>query len=120
MLEVEARQVQGRVHSDFRIVARMQPRDDGFHLFEIGADGTYAVELMQAGEWRMLKDWTLSDSIRPGIGATNYLRVAYDGTRFSFYVNGALLADLVDNTYAAGTIGLAAGTFKKGPGGRAL
>jgi hypothetical protein len=110
-IEVDARTVQGPLDNNFGILVRYQPDDDNFYWFEISADGYYSVDLMQAGEWVGLVDWTESDAINQGLEATNHLVVVCNRDQFTFYVNDTYLTVVSDATFAAGNIGLAAGTY---------
>ncbi|MGQ9598028.1 MAG: zinc ribbon domain-containing protein [Anaerolineae bacterium] len=110
-VEVDARQVEGPVGSNFGLLIRYQPDDENFYWFEISSDGYYSVDLMRAGQWVTLVDWNTSDAIEQGIGATNHLKVECIGNRFLFYVNGLLLTEVTDSAFRSGNIGLAAGTF---------
>ena len=97
-VEVDVRQMAG-------------PLDDNFYWFQISADGYYSVDLMQAGEWVTLISWTESAAINQGLGVTNHLKVGCHGDQFAFYANDAYLTTVTDDTFPAGSIGLATGTF---------
>jgi hypothetical protein len=109
--EVDARTVEGPLDNNFGLLVRTQPDDDNFYWFQISADGYYSVDRMQAGEWIGMVDWTESDAINQGIGATNHLKVVCDQELFSFYVNGTYLTGVTDASFSSGNIGLAVGTF---------
>jgi hypothetical protein len=109
-VEVDARQVEGPLDSSFGLVVRVQPDDENLYRFAISADGYYVVDLYQNGQWTTLKDWEASEAIHQGLNAVNRLWVVCDRSKFSFYVNDAHLADLIDNTFSSGQIGLTVGS----------
>jgi hypothetical protein len=110
-VEVDARTVEGPLDNSLGILVRYQPDDDNFYWFQISADGYYSVDMLQAGEWVGLVDWTESAAINQGLGATNHLAVTCAGDQFTFYVNDTYLTSMSDATFEAGNVGLAAGTF---------
>jgi hypothetical protein len=114
VVEVEARQLAGDSESSFGLLLRMQNGVE-FYRFEITGSGLYIIERRHSdGAWtRLIEDWTESSLINQGLNAPNRLRVAAMGPLLSFYVNDLLLQEVTDATYAAGTIGLDAGTFNQ-------
>jgi hypothetical protein len=110
-VEVDARQVEGPLDNNFGLLIRYQPDDESFYWFQISSDGYYSVDLTQADDWITLVDWETSDAIQQGVGASNHLKVVCQGDGFSFYVNGVYLTSVSDDTFGAGSIGLAVGTF---------
>jgi hypothetical protein len=44
-------------------------------------------------------------------GQENHLSVECDGIRLRLYVNGSLLAEVIDSDFSYGDVGLIAGTF---------
>jgi len=109
--EVEVRQVAGPLDDNFGLLVRYQDDDENFYWFQISGDGYYSVDRMQAGEWLTLVPWAESEAINQGLGAVNHLTVVCHGDQFAFYVNDAYLTTVTDDTFPAGSIGLAAGTF---------
>jgi len=107
-IEVDARAMEGPVDNSFGLLVRYQADDQSFYAFQISSDGYYSVDMLQAGAWVALVDWTAAESIHQGLGAINRLRVVCDRSRFRFYANGSLLTEILDNTYAAGNVGLIA------------
>jgi hypothetical protein len=110
VVEVDARQVEGPLDNSFGLVVRVQPDDENLYRFAISGNGYYVVDLYQNGQWTTLKDWEASEAIQQGLNAVNRLRVVCDRSKFSFYVNDAHLADLIDNTFSSGKIGFTVGT----------
>jgi hypothetical protein len=111
ILEVEARQVEGPLDNNLGLLVRYQEEDDSFYWFQISSDGYFSVDLREAEDWVSLIGWQASEAIRQGLDATNHLRLVCRGNEFTFYVNDEPLTTLVDEAYAAGNIGLAAGAF---------
>lgn len=111
VLEVEARQVEGPLDNNLGLLVRYQEGDDSFYWFQISSDGYFSVDLREADDWTSLIGWQASDAIAQGLNATNHLRLVCRGNEFTFYVNDSPLTTLVDDAYAAGNIGLAAGAF---------
>jgi 3-keto-disaccharide hydrolase/zinc-ribbon domain len=110
-VEVDARQAEGPLDNNFGLLIHYQTDDQDFYWFEISGDGYYSVDMRQAGQWSTLVDWSTSDAINQGVGATNHLKVVCAGNHFSFYVNDILLTEMSDSAFSSGNIGLAVGTF---------
>lgn len=86
---------------------------DNFYLFSVSNDGYYLLEMLQDGGWITLIDPTLSEEVD---AARNTLRVEMRGDRIALYVNGALLEETTDSTFASGDVGLAVSTFPDSTG----
>ena len=114
-IEVDARQVEGSLDSTLGPIVRVQAEEEQYYWFQISGDGYFSVELKEDGEWILLHGWEESEAIQQGLEATNQLRVICYRDRFSFYVNGVRLIDVVDDTLRAGIIGLAAGAYEEPP-----
>jgi len=109
---VEARRVEGPLDNQYGVIARYRDRGN-FYVFAISSDGMYAVQMLRDDEWVDLVTWTASDVVRQG-EATNLLRVECRGTRMRFFVNDEMLAEVEDDTFSSGDVGLLAGTFAEG------
>ncbi len=112
-LTVEASQVAGPDDNEYGVLVRMQdPRN--FYAFSISGDGYFMVSRFVDGVRQPLgADWTPSDAIYPGIG-TNVLEVVAQGNRLTFIVNDRQLAQVEDDRFSHGDIGLYAGSFYEG------
>jgi len=111
--EADARYVSGPDDGDFGLVARSRG-DSDFYLFAVNSRlSAYSVQTCQDGSWAELAEWTDSEAVHPGM-QTNHLRVECLGSGMRFYVNGQLLAEVVDSTFTSGSIGLLAETFEEG------
>ncbi len=109
-LAVEATQVSGPDDNEYGVLARMSDPDH-FYCFSISGDGYYQVSKYEAGTRTPLAgDWTPSDAINTG-AATNILEVNCNGAMLTFVVNGVQVAQVEDDTYSKGDIGLYAGAF---------
>ena len=103
--------MEGPLDNNLGLLVRYQDDDDSFYWFQISSDGYFSVDLREADDWVSLVGWQASEAIEQGLNATNRLRLVCQGNEFAFYVNDSLLTMLVDDAYAAGNIGLAAGAF---------
>jgi hypothetical protein len=117
----------GDDNTGYGVVFRHQDELNHYH-FLISGDGYYKVTRVLNGEAKTLTaDWRPSEYINQG-DAANVVRVVGQGDKFQFYVNdhmltdlcigervtafdcggGTLSAELVDDTFARGSIGAAA------------
>jgi hypothetical protein len=110
-LSVEATQVSGPDDNEYGVLVRMEDPDH-FYRFSISGDGYYLISKHDGEKWEVLSgdDWAPSDAIHPGTAA-NLLVVICQGEVMSFSVNGVQLAEVRDNSYPRGGIGLYAGSF---------
>jgi len=114
IIEVDATQVLAPANNNnaYGVKCREQPNGGGYGLV-ISGDGYYSIQIVVEGDWNPLVEWTRSDVIRQG-NDTNHIRAVCDGTHLALAVNGELLAEAEDTTYAEGDIGLAATTLEEG------
>lgn len=115
VIEVDATQVAGPVnnHNAYGVKCRVQgggTGGDGYALI-IGANGQYSIQVIRQGNYDMLVGWGTSMAINRG-NATNHIRAVCVGTRLALFVNGELLAEVEDATYASGDISLMAATLE--------
>jgi len=112
-LRVDATQVSGPQDNEYGVLVRMQD-DQHFYAFSISGDGYARVARYDAGTWTVLgSDWTPHAAIAQG-EATNQLEVIAQGSTFDFRVNGEPVAQVEDDAYAMGRLGLYAGAFTEG------
>jgi len=109
VLEVEATQVEGPDDNQYGVLYRYVDTDN-FYLFTVSGDGYYAVAKYQDDEPEMLLEWTSSPIINLG-QRTNNLAVVAAGSHFGFYINGEHVADVTDQSFPEGDIGVMAGSF---------
>ncbi len=137
-VRVQARAVEGPENNGFGVVFR-QIDPDNLYYFLISSDGWYQVSRVLDGDSRELSTWIETPHVNQGIGAVNTLRVVGRGDSFQFYVNdqplllcipdnpealstynwlddvcvdGAMRDTLVDDSIAAGRLGVAAMTIQ--------
>lgn len=111
-LEVQAQQTAGNPESSYGLLVGLT--DSGsFYRFEITSNGLYMIERHNGdGSWRQyLGDWTPSPAINQGLNTSNQLKVEVNGSSLSFYVNGNLLHEILEDSVTPGAIALDAGTF---------
>ena len=87
---------------------------DNYYEFDISNDGYFAIFALLDGEFVPLQDWTPTQSIGSGDGATNQLAVSCVGETLSLAVNGVQLASVTDSRLTTGDIGFTAGTYETG------
>jgi hypothetical protein len=112
-IEVDAQQVAGPLDGYYGVLIRYQPEAGNYYIFKVAVAGYYGVDLRSQGEWVTLVPWAASDAVKQGLGTSNRLQVLAAGDRFAFYVNDLFLAEVTDDTYHSGTIGLGAGAFEE-------
>ncbi len=139
-LHAEAQAVDGPENNGFGLVFRQQDPNN-LYYFLISSNGWYQVIRVIDGEERELSDWVPSEVINQGLNAPNTLRVIGQGDTFAFYINGervdlcipdkpdavstfsggecfegTMRDTLVDETFAAGHLGVVAITESRQPG----
>jgi len=109
-LTVDATQVAGPDDNEYGVLVRM--KDSGsFYRFSISGDGYYMISKYDGDIWTPLSgDWAPSDAIHSG-QAKNQIVVVCDGAHLEFFVNDVLMAEIDDESYAKGGIGLYVGSF---------
>jgi hypothetical protein len=90
--------------------------DDQFYYFAISADGYYGIFRMdEDGELRPLTGSAMRRSATiHADGTDNRLTVSCEGPELTFYVNGAMLAQVEDDLLSKGDVGMATGTISAG------
>lgn len=112
VIEVDATKAGGPDDNDFGLICRYQNLEN-FYFFLISSDGYYAIGKTEAGEQVLLEP---ADQMQPSeaifTGDTkNHLRAECVGSRLTLIINGEFVADVEDNTFLEGDVGLIAGTF---------
>lgn len=111
-LAVEATQVAGPDDNEYGILLRLKDASN-FYRFSISGDGYYAISKFEDGVPEDIVNWTPSEAIQQG-QASNLIEVIAVGDQFTFRVNGQELAQVEDDTFSRGDVGLYAGTFYEG------
>jgi hypothetical protein len=111
-IEVDASKIAGPDDNDFGIICRFQD-ENNFYFFEISSDGYYGIGKYINNQLTLLNNTKMqaSEIIHQG-NASNHLRADCDQSNLVFYVNGQKLAQISDNDFKSGDVGLIAGTFK--------
>jgi len=112
-LEVEAKKIGGPDNNNYGLLCRYQDRHN-FYFLIVSSDGYYGIGKVENGTQRLIQPDQMHPSwaIRKGPGP-NHLRVVCAGSRLALWVNGELVAETQDSTFAAGDIGLIAGSFEE-------
>ena len=79
-------------------------------IFEFSCDGAYRIAKWDGTNWDELQSWTASGNITAGPDQTNRMGVKAVGNTFQLYVDGILLAEVMDNEFGSGRFGLVAGS----------
>jgi hypothetical protein len=112
-LEVDAVQTAGPATGYYGLVCRHISGED-YYAFAIGGDGFFGIGLVENGEkLRWLQEGVApAGIIQPG-NAVNRIRADCVGDTLSLYTNGQKLAEVLDDTFAAGDTGLLTATRKE-------
>lgn len=103
LLGVDVRQTSGVLTAHYGLVFRLH--DSGnYYYFSARDAGDFSVWLHYKNNWYTLIDWTASAALKPG--QVNRLEVAAQGARYSFYINGAYVGQIVDDHFSDGAVGL--------------
>lgn len=109
-IEVDTIKVGGDRNNRFGIICRLQGVN--FYTFMISSDGYFGIGKVKDEIYELVGMSSLQPSEAIQVGsAANHLRADCIGNRLSFYVNGALLAEVQDDDLASGDIGLIAGSY---------
>ena len=111
-IEVDATYIGGGLDNHFGVICRAVDVDN-FYVMMISSDGFYAItKRVEADSLSIIGSeiFEFSDVIRQGV-ATNHIEVDCIGDTLSLTVNGTLLAEVQDTSFAMGDVGLLAGTF---------
>jgi hypothetical protein len=111
IVEVDATKAGGPDDNDFGVICRYQDIEN-FYFFLLSSDGYYGIGRVVDGEQTLIGDDQLypDDAIRQG-EATNHIRADCVGSSLTLHINGVELAEVQDDTFASGDVGLLAGTF---------
>jgi hypothetical protein len=90
-----------------------EPRDGvnqefNAYVLETGDLGEYGVWRRDGDHWVDLVPWTRSSAVRSG-GSPNDLEVRAVGDQLSFSVNGSVVAEVTDDAYPQGSVGIFVG-----------
>lgn len=106
VLEVEATPLTINFDNGYGVMCRADTANNGDgYYFMINANGYYSIRIGQGSDILPLVDWTQSDAIRTEIDQ-NTIGAACIDDNLAMYVNGEVLAEVTDETYASGYAGL--------------
>jgi hypothetical protein len=111
-VEVEAYRESGDADNDYGVICRFQGKND-FYAGLISSDGYYGIFKIKGGEYSILGMDVMAKS--PAIKSNseiNLIRLDCKGSNLTLYVNGIQLDMRQDADFAAGDVGLLAGTYK--------
>ena len=114
IVEVDATTLAGPQDNDFGVQCRVQDGEN-FYFLLISADGFQVIGKVLKGEPTFLSADVMqpSDAIAQG-NETNQLRADCVGKELTLTVNGALVAQAADDSFAGGDVGLTAGSYVEG------
>lgn len=110
-IEVETTKIDGPDDNDFGLICRYR-NGDNFYAFLISSDGYYGIARVSDGQYKLLGNdgMQYSEVIEQG-NATNRIRGDCAGSTLTLYVNGSMLAEIQDDSFQSGEVGLVAGTY---------
>jgi hypothetical protein len=108
-LELETRSLIASEDVDYGVLFRYQSQSD-YYLFGIGGDGYFTIAVVRHGELTPLRAWQQWPHVRRG-AAANRLRVRCQGGLCRFYVNDEFTAEVIDESFLAGNMGIWAQSF---------
>ncbi len=104
-LQVSAKHIVGsKTSSSWGAIFRAQDHLNYF-VFRLTDNQLFTVAVVEEGEWQMLVDWTVSRAIRPY--GVNQLTVLGRGAHLVLSINGEVVAELDDDRFGRGYVGLA-------------
>jgi hypothetical protein len=103
-LEIDARKVDGPNGAGYGLAFRSAGWDSTY-VFNITGDGNYTLFKIVDGQRSDVVGWASAPDIINRDNSTNHLRVVCQGSHIWCYVNGQLLADVMDESHAEGEIG---------------
>ena len=110
---MDAFKVGGERDNRFGVICRAKGTDS-FYTFIISSDGYYGVGKVEQQSYELIDTDALlpSEAIKKG-SAINRIRAECVGERLTLYVNGIKIAEYQDAEFAAGDVGLIAGTYNE-------
>jgi hypothetical protein len=109
-IEVDAIKVAGPNDNDFGLICRYQDRNN-FYAFLVSSDGYAGILKVEEGQYKMLSSsqMSFSEDVHQG-EALNHLQADCIGQSLGLNSNGHVIAQAQDSSFAAGEIGVIAGT----------
>ena len=108
--EVDVALIDGPSASEFGLAFRYNDAEN-FYLYAVTGEGSYSLWKLVANEWEAVVDWTETEALQTDAEAINRLAVLAQGTTITLLANDTVLTQVEDDTFSAGRIALAVGTF---------
>ncbi len=112
-IDVDAVLLDGPVNDNFGVICRFVDNQN-FYGFLVTHDGYYGIFKMLNGQMMMPNDKTnldFTEVIRQG-GVVNHITAECTGEILKLTVNDTLLAEIMDNAFSEGQVGLIAGAYE--------
>ena len=107
-IDVDAKKIGGPDNNEYGVICRYQD-ENNFYFFTITSDGYYGVSKQLSDEISLIGMTELkSSSAINQVDGENHITVVCDGNKLQFSVNGTLLAELEDDSFSSGDIGMIA------------
>ena len=113
LLELDTMHVAGPVAVEYGTHFRSD-EGDNYYYFAISATGQYNFWKREDGEWTEIIPWTASDALKSGEGTQNRIGVLADGPEIALLANDVVLAELKDESFTAGSVGVFLRTYDEG------
>jgi hypothetical protein len=109
-IEVDAIKLAGPNDNDLGVICRYQDRNN-FYAFLVSSDGYAGILKVDEGKYKVISgtQLTASQYVRQG-EALNHLQADCIGQSLAMFVNGQVVAQAQDAGFAAGEVGVIAGT----------
>jgi hypothetical protein len=113
VLEVDAAHTGGPENGYYGLVCR-QEDSENYYALVVASDGSYGIARDLESEIEFLEQGTAPSGVIQGGENVNRLRVACIGNTLTLYANGQKLAEVQDDSFDSGDVGLLAGTQDQG------
>jgi len=113
-LAVDVQQVDGPLSGEAGLIFRLNELDE-YYLYEIDAQGNFAVFIRLQDGWETLYDWSESKAILAD--SPNRLAIVARGSQLFFFINEQLVASLTDERLTSGKAGVLIGLSNEGDRG---
>ena len=87
-------------------------KESNYYLARFSAQGQYRLDAVTASGWDELWDWKKAGNWNAG--ETNTLEIIAQGSRFTFFLNGQYLDEVVNSQMSSGAVGLVIGMYNAG------
>jgi hypothetical protein len=108
-LEVDASRTAGPDSGYYGLVCRHRD-EDNYYALVISPDGTFGIAKNEDGEFNFLEEGITPANVIHGGNEVNRVRADCIGDRLTLYANGQNLAEIQDDDFDSGDVGLIAGT----------